>query len=181
MKNKTIQLHDLKFSTSISAEKIAERVEQLGVDLNLDYEDKNPIFIAVLNGAFVFTADLVRQFKGNCALSFVKLASYAGTESSGDIMTRIGLETEVRGRHIIVTEDIVDTGNTMFHFLQELAELSPASIEIASLLVKPDALQHDLDIKYKGFEIPTDFVVGYGLDYDGLGRNLPDIYSLVIS
>ncbi len=179
MDNKTVQLHDLNFSTSISAEKIAERVEQLGVDLNLDYEGKNPIFIAVLNGAFVFTADLVRQFKGNCELSFVKLASYAGTESSGTIATRIGLEAEVRGRHIIITEDIVDTGNTMFHFLQELAELSPASIEIASLLVKPDALQHELDIKYKGFEIPTDFVVGYGLDYNGLGRNLPDIYSLI--
>ena len=179
MEIKTIQLHDLTFSTSISAERIAERVEQLGVDLNLDYEDKNPIFIAVLNGAFVFTADLVRQFKGNCELSFVKLASYAGTESTGDIATRIGLETEVRGRHVIVTEDIVDTGNTMFHFLQELEALSPASIEIASLLVKPDALQHNLDIKYKGFEIPTDFVVGYGLDYDGLGRNFPDIYSLI--
>jgi len=179
MENKTIQLHDLTFSTSISAEKIAERVEQLGVDLNLDYEGKNPVFIAVLNGAFVFTADLVRQFKGNCELSFVKLASYAGTESSGDIATRIGLEAEVHGRHIIVTEDIVDTGNTMHHFLQELRELSPASIEIVSLLVKPDALQHDLDIKYKGFEIPTDFVVGYGLDYDGLGRNFPEIYSLV--
>jgi hypoxanthine phosphoribosyltransferase len=179
MENKTIQLHDLTFSTSISAEQIAERIEQLGVDLNLDYEGKNPIFIAVLNGAFVFTADLVREFKGNCELSFVKLASYAGTESSGDIATRIGLETEVRGRHIIVTEDIVDTGNTMNHFLQELRELSPASIQIASLLVKPDALQHDLDIKYIGFEIPTDFVVGYGLDYDGLGRNFPDIYSLV--
>ncbi len=179
MENNTIQLHDLTFSTSISAEQIAERIEQLGVDLNLDYEGKNPIFIAVLNGAFVFTADLVREFKGNCELSFVKLASYAGTESSGDIATRIGLETEVRGRHIIVTEDIVDTGNTMNHFLQELRELSPASIQIASLLVKPDALQHDLDIKYIGFEIPTDFVVGYGLDYDGLGRNFPDIYSLV--
>lgn len=179
MDNKTVKLHDLAFSISISAERIAERIEQLGVDLNLDYEDKNPIFIAILNGAFVFTADLVRQFKGDCELSFIKLASYAGTESSGDIMTRIGLETEVRGRHVIITEDIVDTGNTMFHFLQELRELSPASIEIASLLVKPDALQHDLDIKYKGFEIPTDFVVGYGLDYDGLGRNLSDIYSLI--
>jgi len=179
MKDKTIQLHDLSFSTSIPAERIAERVEQLGVDLNLDYENKNPVFIAVLNGAFIFTADLVRQFKGNCELSFVKLASYAGTESSGDIATRIGLETEVRGRHVIITEDIVDTGNTMSHFLQELRELSPASIEIVSLLVKPDALQHDLNIKYRGFEIPTDFVVGYGLDYDGLGRNYPDIYSLI--
>ena len=163
MESNTIRLHDLTFSTSIPAERIAERVEQLGVDLNLDYEDKNPVFIAVLNGAFIFTADLVRQFKGDCELSFVKLASYAGTESSGDIATRIGLETEVRNRHVIITEDIVDTGNTMFHFLQELRVLNPASIEIVSLLVKPDALKHDLDIKYKGFEIPTDFVVGYGL------------------
>jgi len=177
--NKTIQLHDLTFSIFITQMQIAERIEQLGVDLNLDYEGKTPLFIGVLNGSFIFTADLVREFKGNCELSFVKLASYAGTESTGDINTRIGLETEVRGRHLIITEDIVDTGNTMTHFLKELAELKPASVQIASLLVKPDALLHDLNIKYEGFSIPTDFVVGYGLDYDGLGRNYPDIYRLV--
>lgn len=179
MQKKTIKLHDLTFSVFISEMQITERIEQLGVDLNLDYEGKNPLFIAVLNGAFVFTADLVREFKGNCELSFVKLSSYAGTESTGDIATRIGLETEVRGRHLIITEDIVDTGNTMAHFLKELAELEPASVAIASLLVKPDSMQHDLDIKYEGFSIPPDFVVGYGLDYDGLGRNFPDIYRLV--
>lgn len=178
MQEKTVRLHNLTFKRSISAAQIAERTEQIGADLNTDYADKNPIFLAMLNGAFVFTADLVRQFRGNCELSFVKLNSYAGTESTGDLMTRIGLETKVRGRHVIVTEDIVDTGNTMYQFLRELEELQPASVEIASLLVKPDALEHDVRIKYVGFRIPPEFVIGYGLDYDGLGRNYPDIYRL---
>lgn len=179
MEKTSVTLHNLSFQKFLLASDIEERTEQLGVDLNLDYENKNPLFIAVLNGSFIFAADLVRHFKGDCEISFVKLSSYAGTESSGDVATRIGLEVDVRNRHIIIVEDIVETGNTMYKFLQELKEMKPASIEIASCLVKPDAMQRDIDIKYKGFDIANDFVVGYGLDYDGLGRNLPDLYTLI--
>lgn len=174
----TVKLHKLTFEPFISDKEIDERVEQLGADLNLEYKGKKPIFIPVLNGSFVFAADLLRKFEDSCEISFVKLASYAGTESTGEVQTHIGLDDKIRGRHIIIVEDIIDTGNTMHAFLQDLQKLAPASVAVASLLVKPDALQHPIDVTYKGFDIPTDFVVGYGLDYDGLGRNLPHIYRL---
>lgn len=178
MEKKKIKLHNLTFQPYLSEATIQERVQALGKELVIEYKDKNPLFVAILNGAFIFAADLVREFNHNCELTFVKLKSYAGLESTVDIMTRIGLETEVSGRHIIIVEDIVDTGNTMYNFLLELNQLKPLSISIASLLVKPDALLHPIDIKYIGFNIPTDFVIGYGLDYDGLGRNYKDIYQL---
>ncbi len=178
MKNKTVRLRELNFSVTKTREEIAARVRQIGANLNLDYANKKPVFLAVLNGAYVFTADLVREFEGECEVAFVKLSSYAGKESTGDVATRIGLATSIKNRHVIITEDIVDTGNTMHKFLRELEEFEPASVEIAALLVKPDALLHDISVRYVGFNIPPDFVIGYGLDYDGLGRNLPDIYTL---
>ena len=140
---------------------------------------KKPIFLCVLNGAFVFAADLVRQFSAACDISFIKLSSYEGLQSSGKIANLLGLDIDLNDRHLIIVEDIIDTGNTMYWFLQELKHYQPASVALATLLVKPEALQHNFPIPYTGFEIPNKFVIGYGLDYEGEGRNLPAIYQLV--
>ncbi|MBR9920075.1 MAG: hypoxanthine phosphoribosyltransferase [Bacteroidetes bacterium] len=173
-----IQLHDLQFQPFISAEQIARRIAELGQSLSKDLEGKNPLFIAVLNGAYVFTADLLRAFEGNCDVSFVKLASYQGVSSTGKINTLIGLNNELKGRHVVLVEDIVDSGLTMKNLRIQVLEKAPASVTIVSLLVKPEELQVPLDLPYVGFEIPPLFVVGYGMDYNEHGRNLPDIWQL---
>lgn len=170
-----MQIHDLHFKPLITAEEIQARVTAIGSALTAQYQGKNPLFISILSGAFVFASDLIRSFDDHCEVGFVKLSSYKGTRSSGDVQTVMGLEKDLKDRHIILVEDIVDTGRTLHFFVGHLREQEPASICIVSLLCKPDALQFPVTIDYTGFEIPDEFVVGYGLDYDGLGRNLPDI------
>ena len=180
MKMETIvQCLELKFKEYISRENVDQRVLELGADIRADYQDKNPLFIGILNGAFMFTADLVRACNIDCELSFIKLSSYAGLTTTGKVTTLLGLDTEVEGRHVIVVEDIVDTGSTLHSFMETLRAKNPASISLAAFLVKPDAIQYHMDIDYFGYEIPNKFVIGYGLDYKGAGRHLRGIYQLV--
>ncbi len=174
-----VQAHGLSFKPLLTESQIRARIAELGAAITAKYEGRQPLFLGVLNGAFVFAADLIRACRLHCEISFIKLSSYRGLESSGSVSTLIGLDEEVAGRPVILVEDIIDTGKTLSAFLPALATLEPASIEIAALLLKPDALQTPLEVQYLGFEIPDDFVIGYGLDYDGLGRNLPGVYQLV--
>lgn len=174
-----VVLHDKQFEPYISTEAIAARVAALGTIISQEYEGKNPIFIAVLNGVFVFAADLFRAVSIDAEISFIKLASYKGMSSSGSVVTAIGLEEKLNGRHVILLEDIIDTGKTLHDFLPEIMARHPASLRIVSFLVKPEALIHQVLADYTGFEIANEFVVGYGLDYDGLGRNLPGLYRVV--
>jgi len=166
------------FRKFISRQKIDHAVSTLAGRINIDYARKNPLLIGVLNGAFIFAADLIRKMEIPCQISFVKYASYTGTQSSKKVNELIGLNEEIRGRHILVVEDIVDSGITMDHLLKELHKYRPLSVRLACFCLKPDAFVKDFSIDYLGMEIPNDFVVGYGLDYDGYGRNLPDIYIL---
>lgn len=173
-----IQVHDKKFVPYLTAQAIAERVSQLALQISKDFEGKKPLFLAVLNGSFLFAADLFRNLTIEAEISFIKLASYKGTTSTGNVITAIGLEESLHERHIILLEDIIDTGKTLHGFIPQLEHQGPASIRIAALLTKPEALQYSVYADYIGFEIPNKFVVGYGLDYDGLGRNIPEIYQL---
>ena len=157
---------------------IEARVAALGAQISRDYDGLNPIIIAVLNGSFIFAADLIRTLSIEAEISFIKLASYRGTSSSGSVVTAIGLEASLKGRHVIILEDIIDTGRTLHGFMPEINRQDPTSVKIVALLSKPDARTHELSADYTGFEIPNDFVIGYGLDYDGLGRNLPELYIL---
>lgn len=157
---------------------IAERIAELGAQINAEYADKNPLLIAVLNGSFIFAADLFRQLSIPASISFVKLASYKGTTSTGNVVTAIGLEENLNGRNVIIVEDIIDTGKTLSAFLPEIMQRGPASVKIATFLSKPDARTHPVKPDYCGFEIENKFVVGYGLDHDGQGRNLPALYIL---
>ncbi|MCB0630175.1 MAG: hypoxanthine phosphoribosyltransferase [Saprospiraceae bacterium] len=175
----TVQLHDLTFEPIISPEEIAGKISEIAAAISRDYAGKRPLFLGILNGAFIFAADLVRACNIPCEISFIRLASYHHLTSSGDVQTVIGLKEDVKGRHVILVEDIVDSGRTMHYFLPDLKKLEPASIALATLLEKPAAHEFPVSIDYKCFEIPPDFVVGYGLDYDGLGRNLPGLYQLV--
>lgn len=173
-----ITAHDLTFVPFISRQRIAERVAEMGKQITTDLTGERPLFIGVLNGAFPFVADLVRSCGVECEVEFVRLKSYAGTSSTGEIKTVFGLNVPVENRHVIVVEDIVDTGATLDYFMKDLLSKKPASVRLVSLLLKPEALQFPIKIDYLGFEIPNKFVVGYGLDYDGLCRNLPEIYQL---
>jgi hypoxanthine phosphoribosyltransferase len=175
---KTITAHDLTFEPFIESAEIARRVEDLGRRIGEKYKGQRPLFLCVLNGAFVFAADLLRACDLECELAFVRLASYEGTGSSGNVKTVLGLDIPIKDRPVIVVEDIVDSGRTLHHFMAYLQKMEPASIALAALLHKPGALKFPVKIDYQGFEIPDKFVVGYGLDYDGLGRNLKDIYQL---
>ncbi len=173
-----VQVHDKQFEPYLSQAVIQEKVTELAAQLSRDYEGKKPLLIAILNGSFMFAADLFRRITIDAEISFIKLASYKGTKSTGHIITSIGLDADITGRHIIVVEDIIDTGKTLTAFLPQLLNQQPASLKIAALLHKPEATLFPLDIQYCCFTIPDKFVVGYGLDYDGLGRNLPQIYQL---
>ena len=173
-----IKVHDKLFTPFISKEIIQQRVAAIGMQINAAYADKNPLMIGILNGSFIFAADLFRELTIDANISFIKLASYKGTSSTGNIVTAIGLEEDLHGRHIIIVEDIIDTGKTMSSFLPELHHRQPASVKIATFLTKPAALKYDVKADYCAFEIEDKFVVGYGLDYDGAGRNLPDLYIL---
>jgi hypoxanthine phosphoribosyltransferase len=173
-----VQVRDKQFEPYLSEAAILEKVKGLAVQLNKDYEGKKPLLIAILNGSFIFAADLFRHITIDAEISFIKLASYKGTRSSGHVITAIGLDTDVTGRHVIVIEDIIDTGKTLTAFLPQLYNQQPASLKIAVLLHKPEATIYPIPIDYCCFSIPNKFVVGYGLDYDGFGRNLPEIYQL---
>lgn len=175
-----IRIQDKVFIPFLSASQIAKKVNELASAINRDYAGKNPVFIAILNGAFIFAADLFRKLSIEAEISFIKLASYKGTVSSGSLITTIGLEEReiVPGRHIILVEDIIDTGKTLHAFLPQLQHREPASVKIVTLLYKPGASQHPVRPDYSGFEIPDQFVVGYGMDYNGQGRNYPGILQL---
>ncbi len=174
-----VKVKDKTFKTFIPEEKILQRVKEVADKINKDMAGKNPLFLAVLNGSFVFAADLMRYITIPCEISFVKLASYQGTVSTGKIKEVIGINEELEGRTVIILEDIVDTGFTMKRMLETLGTRNPESLHICTLLLKPGKLQIPLNIEYAAMEIPNDFIVGYGLDYDQQGRNLRDIYTLV--
>lgn len=174
-----IQVLDKKFEPYIKAQQIQEQINVLAKQLNQDYAEKKPLFIAILNGAFMFASDLFKELTIDAEICFIKLASYKGTKSTGNVITSIGLDMPLTGRHVIIIEDIVDTGKTLSEFLPQLTNQQPASLKIAALLHKPEALKHPLTIDYLGFNVPNKFLLGYGLDYDGLGRNLKEIYQLV--
>lgn len=173
-----IKLHDKTFDTYLSEQEIQEKVKIIAGQINRDYKDKRPLFIAILNGSFMFAADLFKQLTIDAEICFIKLASYRGMKSSGNVITAIGLDQDLFGREVIIVEDIVDTGKTLNEFLPKLDHQQPKTLKIAALLHKPEATQFELRIDYLGFSIPNKFVVGYGLDYDGLGRNLKEIYQL---
>jgi hypoxanthine phosphoribosyltransferase len=175
----TIQIKDKRFRISIPEEEIKARVKAVAEQINKDMADKNPLFLCVLNGSFIFAADLMRELTIPFNISFVKLASYAGTMSTGKVTEVIGINEDLSDRHIVIVEDIVDTGRTMQRMIETLGTRNPASIHICALLVKPEKLEVPLNIEYAALEIPNDFIVGYGLDYDQQGRNLRDIYTIV--
>ncbi len=173
-----ITIHGRDFVPFLSAEAIDATITELAAELTKDYRDKKPMFIAILNGSFIFAADLFKKLEFEAEICFIKLASYKGTASTGHVITAIGLDVPVQNRHIVVLEDIVDTGKTLNSFLPQLHNQHPASLKLCALLHKPEATAYPLEIAYTGFSIPDKFVVGYGLDYDGYGRNLPSIYQL---
>ena len=175
----TVKIHDKVFEKSITSEEIAAEVKRVASEINRDYAGKRPLLLGVLNGSFMFVADLMRYLEVECEISFVKLSSYQGTKTTGTVREVLGLAETIAGRDVIVVEDIVDTGYTMQNMLETVGTREPASIEIASLFVKPARLKVPVDVKYSAFTIPDRFIVGYGLDYDGLGRNLPDVYDVV--
>ena len=174
-----VKILDKTFKTSIPEAEIKKHVKEVADRINHDMAGKNPLLIAVLNGSFIFAADLMRMITSPCEISFVKLASYEGTTSSGQITEVLGINEDLNGRTVIIVEDIVDTGLTMKRMIETLGTRNPKSIHICTLLLKPDKLTVDIDIEYAAMQIPNDFIVGYGLDYDQQGRNLPDIYTVV--
>ena len=177
---KKIKLIDKEFKLYIPQKKIRSVVERMAGDMNRNLDGKSPLFVCVLNGAFMFAADLFKQIDiPGAEITFVKMASYHGIHSSGTIRQLIGLNESIDGRTVIVIEDIVDSGSTIEEILAQLAILKPKEVKIATLLSKPDAMIKEVKLDYVGLEIPNDFIVGYGLDYDGQGRNLIDIYSIV--
>jgi hypoxanthine phosphoribosyltransferase len=176
---KEIQILDKKFSEYLTEKVIQQRIEELAKQVNSELAGKEVVFLGILNGAFLFAADLFRRIDFPARISFVKLASYQGTSSSGSIKELIGWNEDINNKTIVVVEDIVDTGNTLERIVDELVIRKAAEIRIAALLYKPEAYTKQIPLHYIGFEIPNDFVVGYGLDYDGFGRNLPSVYSLI--
>jgi len=174
----TIKVHDKTFDTFLSESAINEQVKRIAQEINTDYNGKTPLFIAILNGSFMFASDLFKELDIETQVCFIKLASYQGVKSTGNVVTSIGLDVSLKDREVIVIEDIVDTGKTLHDFLPQIMDQHPSSLKIATLLHKPEALKYSLTIDYVGFSIPNKFVVGYGLDYDGLGRNLREIFQL---
>lgn len=175
----TIQVQDKLFEPYLSQSAISDRIKLIASQLNRDYEGKKPLFIPILNGSFIFAADLFKELSIEAEICFIKLASYKGTKSSGQVITAIGLDTELFGRHVVIVEDIVDTGKTLNEFLPQLRHQQPASLKITALLHKPEATVYPIKVDYLGFSVPNKFLLGYGLDYNGLGRNIPEICKLV--
>lgn len=176
----TIQVKDKKFVVSLPEREILRQVKRVASEINRDFEGRSPLFLAVLNGSFVFAADLMREITLPANISFIKLASYEGTSSTGKIVETIGVKpSDIEGRDVIIVEDIIDSGLTMAFLTEKLRSMQPNSLSVCSLLVKPGRLKVELDIRYRCFDIPDDFILGYGLDYDGYGRNTRDIYTVV--
>lgn len=172
-----MHIKDLEFKKFIDKSKVQEQIGSLAGQINIDYKDKSPVFLPVLNGSFMFAADLIRKIEVPCKVSFVKVSSYVGTASSGQLKTLIGLEESLFNQDIIILEDIVDSGLTLQKIVEELKGLGTKSVEVVALLRKQLAREKSVEVKYIGFEIENEFVLGYGLDYDGYGRNLEDIYQ----
>ena len=175
----TVKIKDKSFRISIHEAEIKRRVKALAEQMSKDLEGKNPIFLAVLNGAFIFAADLLREMTIPCEISFVKLASYQGTTSTGKVKEVFGVNENLSGRTVVIVEDIVESGQTMKQMIESLGTRNPTSVHICSLFFKPEKLKEELTLDYVAFNIPDDFIVGYGLDYDGLGRELKDVYTIV--
>jgi len=173
----TIKIHDKTFKLSIPNERLMSTIRRVASEITNDMEGKQPLFICILNGSFIFAADLLKEIKLPCEVSFVKMASYVGTDTTGKVRELIGFGENIGGRDVIIIEDIVDSGNTMEKVVERLEESNVKSIKIATLFYKPAAYKKRIPLTYVGLEIPNDFIVGYGLDYDGLGRNLKDIYT----
>lgn len=173
-----VQVHDKIFTPFITAAQLQARVAELGGEIDRDYAGKKPLLIGVLNGSVIFMADLLRHIKTACEIGFIRVSSYHGTETTGKVRSVMGLSDDLAGREVIIVEDIIDTGDTAVYLINELKKKQPSGVRFATLLFKPSVLRHDIRPDYVGFEIPPAFVVGYGLDYDGLGRNLSDIYQL---
>jgi len=173
-----ITIHDKNFVPYITEEQIKERVKAIAAEISRDYAGKKPLFIAILNGAFMFASDLFKELNIEAEIAFIKLASYKGTTSTGKVLTAIGLDADIHDRHVIIVEDIVDTGKTLGTFIPTLEHTQPKSLKLATLLHKPEATVFPIKIDYLCFTIPNKFVVGYGLDFDGLGRNLKEIYKI---
>ena len=173
-----VLIHGRTFKIKITESEIQKAVTEVANQINIDLKDKKPLFLAVLNGSFIFAADLMKKVNLECEISFMKLASYDGTSSTGTIKQLIGINEEIKGRTVVIIEDIVDTGNTLSTILEQLKDLNAAEIKIATLLFKPDAYTKTIPIDYTAIVVPNDFLIGYGLDYNGLGRNLADIYVL---
>jgi hypoxanthine phosphoribosyltransferase len=177
---KTVKIHDREFKLYLPYEKIRSVVDGLAERINHDYSGRNPLFLCILNGSFMFAAELFKRIEFlDAEISFVKVASYAGTHTTGEVKQLIGLNESIEGRHVVVIEDIVDSGITIENIFNQINALSPESVKIVTLLLKPDALRKSVQLDYVGLEIPNDFIVGYGLDYNGCGRNLLDIYSVI--
>lgn len=175
-----ITVHQKEFELLLEEDTIAKRIRLMAIQLNVDYENRNPIFIGVLNGSFLFLADLMKEITLPCETEFIKVASYHGTNSTGSVKDALGMPANLKNRDIIIVEDIIDSGLTMKYILSKIYEQEPASVAVCTLLFKPNALKEEInELNYIGFEIPNEFVVGYGLDYDGLGRNLNHIYRAV--
>ena len=174
-----IKINDRSFRVSLPESEIKERVRQLAQQMSKDLEGKNPLFLAVLNGAFIFAADLMREMSIPCEVSFVKLASYQGTTSTGKVQEVIGINENLSGRTVVIVEDIVESGQTMKRMIESIGTRNPASVQICALFFKPEKLKVDLTLDYVAFRIPDDFIVGYGLDYDQQGRGLKDVYTIV--
>jgi hypoxanthine phosphoribosyltransferase len=176
---KEVKILDKKFTVSIPASEIQLRISQMAEEINADLAGKEVVFVVILNGAFMFASDLYKQIEIESRISFLKMASYQGTSSTGQVKQLIGLNEVLKGKTVIVVEDIVDTGHTLDSILKQLAGFEPADVKLASFLFKPDSFQYDYKIDYLGFSIPNDFIVGYGLDYDGFGRNFDSIYTII--
>lgn len=174
-----IEVNNKKFQPYINTADLQKRIQELAANISKDLAGERPLFIAILNGSFMFAADIFKHITIEAEISFIKLVSYKGTKSTGNVVTSIGLDEDLYGRTVVILEDIVDTGKTLSMFLPQLEHQQPKKLLIAALLTKPEALQHKINIDYLGFSVPNKFLLGYGLDFDGLGRNLPEIYQLV--
>jgi hypoxanthine phosphoribosyltransferase len=174
-----VVVNNKTFQPFISSEEIDQRIKEMGNQIDNDYAGKRPLFIAILNGSFMFASDLFKSISIEAEICFIKLASYKGTTSTGNLITSIGLDESLANRHVVIVEDIIDTGNTLHQFLPQIQNQQPASLKIAALLNKPTAMKYPISIDYLGFSVPDKFLLGFGLDFDGLGRNLSQIYQLV--
>src|SRR6056297_4302688 len=179
MDRKKIQVNDLTFELSIHRDTIQKRVSEIAKVINESLSEKNPIFLGILNGSFMFASDLFKQINIPCQITFLKLASYDGMKSTGSVKQLIGINQDLKDRTVVILEDIVDTGVTLETIVRQLRGYEPNEIQVATILHKPDSLVRKVELDYVGFEIPNEFVLGYGLDYNGYARNLPEIYTLV--